>query len=182
LPAAFNPPTTAHWALLEAARAHVDHVACVLPTVYPHKGFEGAQFSQRLELLEALHPALGILITQGGLFQEIAREFRAEIDAQAEVWFLCGRDAAERIATWDYGPGATFASQLQEYGLLVAARGGEFAPQPQWAGRVQALALPGDFEAHSSTRVREAIASGSAWEHLVPASLIEPIRRVYGSR
>jgi hypothetical protein len=40
----------------------------------------------------------------------------------AQLLFICGRDAAERIVAWDYGEPDAFRRMLDQFELLVAAR------------------------------------------------------------
>ena len=103
-PGAFNPPTLAHLAMAEAALSVVDEVLFVLPRVFPHKEYTAAGFDERLEMLLlaiAEHPRFSLAASDRGLFIDLAREARSEYDA--ELFLLCGRDAAERIVGWDYG-------------------------------------------------------------------------------
>ena len=61
LPGTFNPPTSAHLALAEAAMAHVDRVVFVLPRVLPHKDYEGVPFEERLALVKHVaEPRFGV--------------------------------------------------------------------------------------------------------------------------
>jgi nicotinate-nucleotide adenylyltransferase len=182
LPAAFNPVTVAHLEMARAARRQygLDEVLFLLPLLLPHKEYVAASFQQRLEmLLQALdaEPPFSIGSTDRGLFIEIARECRPVYGPEAELFFLCGRDAAERIAGWDYSGEIPFDQQLQQYQLLVAPRAGPYAPPPEWASRIHPLALPEELAGVSSSSVREAIAAGKAWEHLVPEGAAEVIRR-----
>ena len=48
-------------------------------------------------------PAFSIAAADGGLFVEIAAECRVAYGEDAQLTFLCGRDAADRILNWDYG-------------------------------------------------------------------------------
>jgi nicotinate-nucleotide adenylyltransferase len=180
LSGAFNPPTLAHLALARAALAHVDEVLFVLPREFPHKTYEGASFSERLEMLQqaAVEPRFSIASTQGGLFIEIARECR-EVYSGAALSFLCGRDAAERTVNWDYGDPAAFAAMLDEFDLRVAARRGSYEPPPHLAPRIHPLAMESDYDELSATDVRERIARGELWEHLVPEAIIPLVRRIY---
>ena len=50
-----------------------------------------------------MHPRVSAAITEGGLFVEIAQECRAILGSGVQLAFVCGRDAAERMVTWDYG-------------------------------------------------------------------------------
>jgi hypothetical protein len=81
----------------------------VLPRSFPHKRYEGATFEDRVKMLETAAAALlgnlpySIASTEGGLFIEIARECREAYGPGVRLLFLCGKDAAERAANWDYG-------------------------------------------------------------------------------
>src|SRR5437868_6057057 len=92
LPGTFNPPTRAHIALARAAEPYVDEVLFVLPREFPHKQYEGASFSERIEMLRlaAAEPQFSIASTGGGMFIEIARECRPAY-GDAAFSFLCGR-------------------------------------------------------------------------------------------
>lgn len=180
LPGTFNPVTVAHLALARAALAHVDEVVFVLPRVFPHKDYSGASFDDRVAMLQAAidEPAFSIASADGGLFVEIAQECRTDYGEHVRLAFLCGRDAAERIAGWDYGRPNAFAEMLREFDLLVAARDGLYQPAPEHAAAVRSLDASGT-EAVSATEVRERAARGEAWEHLVPPPARALARRVY---
>jgi nicotinic acid mononucleotide adenylyltransferase len=119
---------------------------------------------------------MSVASTDRGLFVEIAQECRDAYDPGIKLSFLCGADAAERIANWDYGDPAAFARMMQQFDLLVAERGARFAlphrPVP----------LADEHACVSATEVRERIARGEPWEHLVPEPIREDVRRIYGSR
>src|SRR5947207_1929787 len=102
LPGAFNPLTSAHLALVDAARTAVDEVICVVPRSYPHKELHGATWEQRVEMLSRANGRYRVQPCAGGLFVDIARELLRDLP-DAELHFICGRDAAERILHWDYG-------------------------------------------------------------------------------
>jgi nicotinate-nucleotide adenylyltransferase len=178
LAGAFNPVTRAHLALAKAASGVVDEVLCVVPRVYPHKELEGASLEQRVEMLRRALGHYRVERTEGGLFIEIARELRLK-EPDSEVHFVCGRDAAERILHWDYGEEGFAERMLEEFGLLVAARQGEFLVPQRFEGRVVALRLDGDFDEVSSTEVRRRIQLGEPWEHLVPPEIVDLVREVY---
>jgi nicotinate-nucleotide adenylyltransferase len=183
LAGSFNPPTIAHQELVYAAGFHVDEVVCVVPSVFPHKEYFGATLEQRLELLAAgLHDLEGvysIASSEKGLFIDIARECRNHYGVNTRLYFVCGRDAAERILTWDYGRPGVVEEMLQEFELLVAARAGEFEPPARFQDRVHSLGLRGAHDLVSSTEVRERIARGDPWEHLVPRTIVERVREIY---
>lgn len=182
LPAAFNPVTVAHLEMARAARRQygLDEALFLLPLLFPHKQYTGASFEQRLGMLEAAlagEPRFSIGSTDRGLFVEIARECRPVYGPEAEFFFLCGRDAAERIVAWDYTGETPFAEQLRQFQMLVAPRGGPYEPPSQWRDRIHALTTRPEVETVSSSAVREAIAAGQAWDHLVPPGAGEVIRR-----
>lgn len=178
----FNPITIAHLALARAAYKLVDEVVVVLPRALPHKVYTGASFVQRVDMLLAAfadEPGCSIAATGGGLFAEIARECREAYGESVRLSFLCGRDAAERVAGWDYGRPDGFAAMLREFHLLVASRGGEFEVPAGFRDAIHRLPLPGDFEDTSASAVRVRIARGESWEHLVPAAIRDRVREIY---
>jgi nicotinate-nucleotide adenylyltransferase len=178
LPGTFNPVTVAHLALATAGLEAVDQVLLVLPRVLPHKVWSGASFDDRVSLLlEAVagEERLSVASTDRGLFVEIAEECRESYGAGVKLSFLCGADAAERIANWDYGDPAAFAHMMRQFDLLVAERGGRFALPHR------PLKLEGDHAAVSASEVRERIARGDSWEHLVPAAVRDRVREIYSA-
>ena len=180
LAGSFNPPTRAHLALAEAALTFADEVLFVLPKVFPHKEYVGASLDQRLRMLRTATAAnrnWSIGIADQGLFIEIANEAKPHFP-HSELWFVCGRDAAERIAAWDYGNPAAFAKMLEVFGLLVARRQGEYIPPPELAERIKPLAFE-SYDEHSSTEVRERIGRGDPWRHLAPESIANEIEKIY---
>ncbi|HWB95126.1 MAG TPA: hypothetical protein VG672_00435, partial [Bryobacteraceae bacterium] len=115
-----------------------------------------------------------------GLFIEIARESRALYGPNTRLGFLCGRDAAERIVHWDYGPADAFGQMLEEFELRVASRGGHYPVPEGWRHRIRPLAPKVDCEEISATEVRRRISEGEPWEHLVPPEVVPLARRIYG--
>jgi nicotinate-nucleotide adenylyltransferase len=181
LAGSFNPPTIAHIELAQAASACVDLIVCVVPKVFPHKEYSGATLEQRVEMLQVAGLPIphDIASTSQGLFIDIARECRAHYGPKAQLYFICGRDAAERILNWDYGRTGVVEEMLGEFELLVAPRGGQFSPPEEYRHRIHALNIGSGHEAVSSTEVRERIARGEPWEHLVPENIREKVREIY---
>ena len=183
-PGTFNPPTRAHVALARAALARVDEVLFVLPQQFPHKTYEGAGFEDRVRMLEAAladEPQFSIGASQGGLFIDITRECREAYGPAAELFFLCGRDAAERVVAWDYGRPGAFQEQLREYQLLVAPRQGGYDPPPELHGAgIHILTVEGGYDEVSASDVRSRLRNGEPWEHLVPAQIEAMVREIYG--
>ena len=184
LPGTFNPVTVAHVALAEGALAVVDEVVFVLPRQLPHKAYTGASFEQRVELLGlALEkkPRCSVAACERGLFAEIAGECREAYGADVRLSFLCGRDAAERIANWDYGSPGAYLEMLQQFDLLVAARGGEYCPPESLVSSCARLELSGAFDHVSASEVRTRIGNGEPWEHLVPAAVRRRVCEIYAT-
>jgi len=152
----------------------------VLPQSFPHdKEYTGATLTQRAGLLEAADGEASIATSQGGLYIEIAREFRAHFGPDTLISLLCGRDAAERILTWDYGRKGVVDELLTEFELLVAPRGGDFLAPGQWRHRIHPLEVSADMNEISSTELRRRIVEGEAWEHLVPEAIRDRVREIY---
>ena len=181
LAGSFNPPTIAHLELALAAGSCVDLIVCVVPRVFPHKEYSGATLDQRLEMLDAAGLTIphAIAIAEQGLFIDIARECRSHYGASVKLSFVCGRDAAERILHWDYGRVGAVEEMLGEFELLVAPRGGHFSPPEEFRQRIHVLNIREGHEDVSSTEVRERIAQGEPWEHLVPEKIRERVREIY---
>jgi nicotinate-nucleotide adenylyltransferase len=180
-PGAFNPVTRAHLAVAGAARDQyaLNQVVFLLPRSFPHKEYEETTLEQRAALLDAAaagDPSLAIASSRGGLFIEIAREFREACGSGVEIYLLCGRDAAERIVDWDYGEGPSFARQLEQFQMLVASREGQYRPPPEFAGRIHDIHVPRELDEFSSSAVRKAVEQGYDWEELVPEGVARLIR------
>ncbi len=181
-PGTFNPPTRAHLVLARAALAQANEVLFVLPRVFPHKTYTGASFEDRVRMLTAAlddEPRFSIASSEAGLFIDVARECREAYGPSVELLILCGRDAAERAATWDYGRPGAFREQLREYGLLVAPRGGQYEPPEEFAGRICALQGVEGCDEVSATEVRDRIKRNEPWEHLVPEQIVRLVRELY---
>ena len=183
-PGAFNPPTVAHLGMARQALSEADEVLFVVPRRFPHKDFHGASFDDRVTLLREAtreEPRFSIAASDRGLFLEIAEESRAAYGAQIRLRFLCGRDAAERIVNWHYGELPDIQSQLAAYELLVADRGQAYDTPVELAERISCLPLPDSFGHVSSSEVRQRIASGEPWRHLVPPGIHARVAELYVS-
>jgi nicotinate (nicotinamide) nucleotide adenylyltransferase len=181
LAGSFNPPTVAHLELARAASRRVDEIVCIVPRIFPHKEYFGATLEQRLEMLDCmgLPGSYSIAASEGGLFVEIAQECRQSYGLEAKLYFVCGRDAAERILQWDYGEAGVVEKMLNEFELLVAARAGSFQSPVEFQHRIHELAISGEHDQVSSSQVRERIARGEPWEHLLPERIADHVRSVY---
>jgi nicotinic acid mononucleotide adenylyltransferase len=146
----------------------------------PHKEYVGASLDERIAMLRDAtegQERFSIGTSNGGLFIDIAREVR-EIYPHADLWFVCGRDAAERIVNWDYGHPEAFRRMLDTFGLLVARRQGEYTSPSEFAHRIVTLPFE-SYDADSSTEVRERVARGESWRELVPAVIADQVERIY---
>jgi nicotinate-nucleotide adenylyltransferase len=187
---AFNPVTRAHVALAEAARVHVDEIVFAVPRELPHKQHEGASLAQRVEMLRRVcgdgrseHSLREsrVEMVDGGLFVDIAREVRLSRPA-AEIYVVCGRDAAERMVTWNYNDHGAIECIFRELHLLVAGRQGAYQAPDHLRTRIHSIELPAHFDEISSSEVRRRVAVGEAWQHLVPESIVDLVSEIYGPR
>jgi nicotinic acid mononucleotide adenylyltransferase len=179
LPGAWNPPTLAHVAMARAARRWASESVLVVPRAFPHKTFDGPGLEVRLEWLRRLAgDEFSVAVAEQGLFIDMAREWRRAA-GPGRVFVVCGTDAAERIVNWEYGPGDSIERQLEEYELLVAARGSAYVPPEPLSARIHTLALGDDWHDVSSTDVRERIRRGEDWAGLVPAAIADTVARAY---
>lgn len=178
LAGAFNPVTRAHLALADAARDVVDEVVCVLPRAYPHKELHGASLAERLEMLRRASNGYRVEVTEGGLFIDIARELRAA-EPETEIYFICGRDAAERVLGWDYGKAGAIDEMLEVFGLLVANREGNLSVPEELRRSIHDLKMAANFDEVSSTEVRRRIEAGEPWQHLVPEPITHMVEEIY---
>lgn len=180
LPGSFNPPTCAHIELARAAQEQTDRVLLILPRRFPHKEYDSVGLGDRVRLLRhAAPPEMDIGISEGGLFLDIARECHAHYGDATDLWFVCGRDAAERIVNWPYDPPEIRDRMFEEFGLLVAERQGHYTPPAELRHRIRALRLSGPFDDVSSTEVRDRVRRGAEWQHLVPPATCELVQRLY---
>lgn len=152
----------------------------MLPRTLPHKEYEGATLEQRAAMMLRVadsEPGLSAAISERGLFIDIAQEAREHYPAAA-LYFLCGRDAAERIVGWDYGDPRAIHRMLEVFHLLVAPRQGAYRPPPELAHAIHGLRLA-DYDECSATRVREAVRQGREWKSLVPEIIHDLVEQIY---
>ena len=185
---AYNPITQAHLVLARAAleQARLDEVLFLLSTILPHKPIEGATIDQRLEMMRlavAELPFATVGLCTHGLFLDIAAALREGYQGNLEVFFIVGRDAAERILTWPYtDPAAALEKMFTAFQLLVFRRRGEFTLPAldllqRYADRIHLLRLSEDLDHVSSTAAREQAAAGRPLQGLVPEAVAAYIRR-----
>jgi nicotinic acid mononucleotide adenylyltransferase len=181
-PGSWNPPTVAHVEIARTALAHADEVIWVLPRRFPHKDFEGVGFEARRGMLENIarqHDGFSAAISDGGLYAEIADEARKYFGPKTGIALVLGRDAAERIAAWDYGASGVFDEFIRRHRLLVAARDGEYEPAEPHRDFISTLKMESSWDDVSSSEVRRRIAEKEEWRALVPAAVAEIVRNLY---
>jgi nicotinate-nucleotide adenylyltransferase len=185
---AYNPITLAHLAMAEAVveSFQLHEVLFDLPQVPPHKAIFGATLEQRLAMMRlavAHCPYATVGLSTHGLFIDIYQSLLAVYPQQPEVFFLTGRDAAERILTWNYDDAAaTLRQMFTAFQLIVCDRAGAFrlpdnpllAP---YAQRIHRCVLPASYNAISSTEVRQRCQQGRSIDHLVPPAVADYIRQ-----
>jgi nicotinic acid mononucleotide adenylyltransferase len=181
-PGAWNPPTIAHVDVARMARHQADEVIWVLPRAFPHKGSEGAGFEARRRMLETLarqDAGFSAAISDGGLYAEMGEEARNYFGPEIEIAFVLGRDAAERIAAWDYGAPGVFDDFVRRHKLFVAARSGEYEPARQHREFISTLPMESSWDAVSSSEVRRRIGNGEDWRALVPPAIAGIVQAQY---
>jgi len=182
LPGSFHPITTAHLELARAALQWAEQVSFVLPRSFPHKSYDRVTLADRLEMIRMAidDPRMSAAVTEGGLFIEMVRECRRRLPQLETIYVVCGRDAAERIVSWDYDGIEPIDEQLQEYELLVAGRHGEYRPPDHLASRIHTMPLGHGADEVSATALREKIRQGGDWEHYTPSAIRQRVSKLYG--
>ena len=185
---AYNPITLAHLVLARTALGKVllDEVLFVLPKIPPHKPVTGATIDERLEMMRlavAEVPFATVGLCTHGLSLDMAKALREVYHGNPEVFFIVGRDAAERILTWPYpDPAAALDEMFTAFQLLVFSREGEYTLPAiplfqRHAHRIHTLALTENLDQVSSTAARERAAAGQPLQDLVPDGVAAYIRR-----
>lgn len=177
---AYNPITLAHLAVAEAAMAHfgIDEVLFLLPQVPPHKTIFGASLEQRLEMMrlavaDVPHAAVGL--STHGLFVDMYEGLLAVYPQRPQVFFLTGRDAAERILAWHYDDAeAALKRMFESFQFIVCSRHGPFSLPDDplltpHRDRIHSCELPPQADAISATEVRQRCEQGLPIDDFVPA-------------
>ena len=177
---AYNPITLAHLAVAEAAMTHfgIDEVLFLLPQVPPHKTIFGASLDQRLEMMRlavADVPHASVGLSTHGLFVDMYEGLKAVYPQRPQVFFLTGRDAAERILAWHYDDAETALKRMFEsFQFIVCSRHGPFSLPDDplltpYRNRIHSCELPPQADAISATEVRQRCEQGLSINDLVPA-------------
>ena len=185
---AYNPMTLAHLAMADAVVQTFDlhEVLFVLPEVPPHKTIFGATLEQRLAMMQLAVtdcPYATVGLSTHGLFIDMYHALLAVYTSQPQVFFLTGRDAAERILTWHYEDApAALRQMFTSFELIVCDREGAFRLPDNpllvpYVQRIHRCALPASYNAVSSTEVRQRCQQGRAIDTLVPPAVAAYIRQ-----
>lgn len=179
-PGSFNPPTTAHLAMLQQAHKKFGHggmrvYAAISKHTIDKETVERPLLVDRILLLDtvlhnhALHS--GILLFNRGLYVEQAEAIRSQYHKVGQLYFLVGFDKIVQIFDARYYENRDKALRelfdLAE--MLVAPRAGASAAeltallaQPEnapFARHVHLLPLHATFRDISSSRIRQSLAS-----------------------
>ena len=178
----YNPITRAHLAIADTVVSAfgLHEVLFLLPAVPPHKPIFGASLEQRLEMMQLAvpdRPYAAVGLSTHGLFLDMYQGLLGVYPPHTEIFFLTGRDAAERILTWNYDDATAALRQMfTAFQLIVCDRDGPFqlpddalfAPYRQ---RIHGCTLPPGFNHVSATEVRQRCQQGQSLDDLVPTGV-----------
>jgi nicotinate-nucleotide adenylyltransferase len=179
LGSAYNPITRAHLSLARHSREQfkLEEIIFVLPKTLPNKPMVGVPVEQRLEMMRLGIrgiPYISLGVCSHGLFLDICAAVQEIYSQKPEIFFITGRDAAERILSWPYDdPAAALAQMFGAFQLLIFERQGKVKlPQDplikQYASRIHPLEIQENLDFVSSTAVRRNVRAGLPIEDLVP--------------
>ena len=185
---AYNPITLAHLAIADAAMTEMQlhEVLFCLPQVPPHKSIFGASLEQRLEMMGLAvrdRPYATVGLCSHGLFLDIERALRDVYTPETEVFFITGRDAAERILTWEYDDTERALREMfSAFQFIVCDREGAFVmpDDPRlipYHSRIHHFAIPDGLDHISSTAIRDRLQEGQPIGDLVPDAVADFIRQ-----
>jgi nicotinic acid mononucleotide adenylyltransferase len=136
-----------------------------------------------MQLAVADRPYATVGLSSHGLFLDIYEALRRVYPPETEVFFLTGRDAAERILTWDYDDAPAALQQMfTSFQLIVCDRAGTFQlPNDPLLGpyrqRIHRCPLSDNLDHISSTAVRQRLQQGHAIDAFVPAAVAAYIQQ-----
>jgi len=179
---AYNPITRAHLLLARYSREQckLDEVIFVLPKTLPNKPLVGVSVEQRLEMMRlgiSGIPYISLGVCSHGLFIDICTALQQMYPLMLEIFFITGRDAAERILTWPYDdPAAALAKMFGCFQLLVFQRQGnldlpENPLMQKYLNRIHTLEMEENLDRVSSTEVRQRASEGRSIGELVPTEV-----------
>jgi len=176
---AYNPITRAHLLLAHYSKEQckLDEILFVLPRILPNKPLVAVSIEQRLAMMRlgiSGIPYISLGVCTHGLFLDIFTALQQIYPQKPEIFFITGRDAAERILTWPYDdPAASLAQMFGAFQLLIFERQGKpKVPQDplikKYANRIHTLEMAENLDHISSTKVRQRMTTGQSIEELVP--------------
>ncbi len=185
LPASFNPPTSAHQALVREARKAIefDELLLVLDQRAMDKEFFGAPLEDRLLMLLALFgddPQISLGISNRGLFLEKVEALQKAYPPDTQIYFIVGYDTIVRVLDPKYyvDRGKALQELFSQAHFLVANRGDRDqrdlkklfrrAENRPFAERIISIRLPSSIVCISSTLARERWAEGESVKGLIP--------------
>jgi nicotinate-nucleotide adenylyltransferase len=190
---AYNPITRAHLLLARHSREQfkLDEIIFVLPKILPNKPLVGVSVEQRLQMMQlgiSGIPYIALGVCSHGLFLDICTALQQIYPQKPEIFFITGRDAAERILTWPYDdPAAALAQMFAVFQLLVFERKGKLQlPEnplvQKYLNRIHTLEMKENLDKVSSTEVRQRMSEGRSIAELVPTEVAVYIQKhsLYG--
>jgi len=176
---AYNPITRAHLLLARCSKEQfkLHEIIFVLPNTLPNKPVVDTSIEQRLEMMRLGTtdvPYISLGFCTHGLFLDICVALQKVYLQSPEIFFITGRDAAERILNWTYpDPAEALAHMFASFQLLVFEREGQLKLREnplikQYSTRIHTLRLSENIDHISSTEVRQRILSGRSINNLVP--------------
>jgi nicotinate-nucleotide adenylyltransferase len=185
---AYNPITRAHLLLARYSREQckLDEIIFVLPKILPNKPLVGVSVEQRLEMMRlgiSGIPYISLGVCSHGLFLDICLALQQIYPQKPEIFFITGRDAAERILTWRYDdPAAALAEMFAVLQLLVFERKGKLQlPEnpliQKYLNRIHTLEMEENLDKVSSTEVRQRMSEGRSIGELVPTEVAVYIQK-----
>jgi nicotinic acid mononucleotide adenylyltransferase len=122
-------------------------------------------------------PYISLGLCTHGLFLDICAALQKVYPQSPEIFFITGRDAAERILNWPYpDPAEALARMFAGFQLLVFQRQGnldlpENSLVQKYLNRIHTLEMEENLDKVSSTEVRQRIRAGRSIHDLVPAKV-----------
>jgi nicotinate-nucleotide adenylyltransferase len=182
LGSAYNPITRAHLLLAHCSKDQfkLHEIIFVLPKTLPNKPVVDTSIEQRLEMMRlgtSDVPYISLGLCTHGLFLDICAALQELYPQSPEIYFITGRDAAERILNWPYpDPAEALARMFAGFQLLVFERKGKLKlPQNphirQHSDRIHTLRLSENIDHISSTEARRRILAGESIQELVPVAV-----------
>ncbi len=191
LDAAFNPPTTAHWALAQesAQVSNAETILLQLAVTNVDKGIEGADLGQRLLMLETISDSdgrTGVSICSHARFVDKAAAL-TRISPKTRFIFAIGFDTLIRLVDPKYYQNmqADLETLFRIAEVAVANRGdrdkselARYLDSPtlkKHSKHIHQISLAQNFAGISSSGIREAISTDRPFEQSVSPTTVRVI-------